>query len=46
MMELRSVHELAQEFVFEREETAISSDILHSPNGSVFVTDNQAACEK
>ena len=43
MMELRSEHQLAQEFVSEGEETTISSDILHSPNDSVFVTDNQAA---
>ena len=29
MMDLRSEHQLAQEFASEREETAISSDILH-----------------
>ena len=47
MMELRSEHQLAQlEFLSERKETSISSDILHSPNDSVFVTDNQAAFEK
>ena len=46
MMELRSEHQLAQEFVSKREETTKSSDILHSPNDSVFVTDNQAEYEK
>ena len=36
MMELRSEHQVVQEFLSEREETAISSDILHSPNDSVL----------